>query len=145
MCLYLRFDKNQNEKDLQAFIGDQEEIDVYKILRKDDDENFYRSENYPDYIWDFSKQRIFQVDRPSRPTGYERNDGCIEEGFHVYTSLKVAEDYRWDDCTVIVKFRVRAEDVVAVENDRDYNNFQELVCTKLIYVEVVPTGVVGLL
>jgi hypothetical protein len=139
MCVYIKQDPDWNKIDLQNFIGDREEIDVYKILQKCNNEKIYRSFHYSSCIWDLENQKVFQVDRPSRPTGYELNDGGTGEGLYVYTSLEIAENYRLYDHTVIVKFRVKAEDIVAVENDyyREEENFQELVCRKLTYVEVI--------
>jgi hypothetical protein len=139
MCVYIKQDPDWNKIDLQNFIEDREEIDIYKVLQKYNDENFYRSFHYSSFIWDFKIQKTFQVNRPLRPTEVELYDGQIHKGFHVYTSLEVAKSYRLYNYTVIVKFRVKAEDIVAVENDyyREEENFQELVCRKLTYVEVI--------
>jgi hypothetical protein len=142
MCLCIKKDQSQNEKDLQNFIGDQKEILVYKILEKLRHEDFYRSFHYFDYIWDFKNQKTFEVNRVSIPTVEELNYGAIEEGFHVYTDLGKAQAecyYVTQIVHKIVKFKVLKEDIVAIENGLSWkdHNFKELVCTRLTFVEVI--------
>jgi hypothetical protein len=142
MCLCIKKDQYQNEKDLQNFIGDQEEILVYKILEKRDYEDFYRSLQYFNYTWDFKKQKTFEVNRDSIPTVEELKYGAIEEGLHVYIDLGKAQA-KWGSSTQIVqkivKFKVKKENIIAIENDLSWkdHNFKELVCTKLTFIEVI--------
>jgi hypothetical protein len=148
MCLYISSDQNQNEKDLKRWFGSRKKFAyVYKILRKYSYEDFYRSEYYPSYKWDFSKQKVFQVDRPNKPTYGELSHlsifknptyGEIHYGLHVYTNLKEAKRFFPSDKT-IAKFRVKKEDIIAIQNDmsRKENNFKELVCRKLTFVKII--------
>jgi hypothetical protein len=140
MCLRIKSDQIQNEKDLNRWFGSRKKFAyVYKVLRKWDDEDFYRSLWHPEFIWDFSKQKVYQIDRVSGLTKDELDRKVVNEGFHVYTSLEIAT-FNCGSCfEKIAKFRVKREDVVAIENN--YNNkelnLKELVCTKLEFVRIV--------
>jgi hypothetical protein len=139
MCLIISYNQEENEKDLKRWLGRRRKFAyVYKILRKYDDENFYRSENFHDFIWNFSKQKIYQVNRLSEPTHFELTFREINQGLHVYTNLEIAQRYY---CTnrVVVKFRVLKEDIIAVQNGCYWksNNFTELVCKRLEFIKVI--------
>jgi hypothetical protein len=147
MCLYIKRSQEENERDLQKFLGDQEEIFVYKILYRRTHENFYRSLVYSHFKWNFEKQKIFQVDK-SRISKEELEWGEVLYGLHAYTSLKAARNYCFDRDEVFVKFKVKAEDIIAVENRANTltnclelrklrPNLQRLVCRKLEFVEVL--------
>jgi hypothetical protein len=139
MCMRIKSDQEQNERDLYEFINGRKEIFVYKILQNG---SFYTSLYHPEFIWNFSKQKIYEVDRPPKPTNKESKDTYVSLGLHVYTSLEEAK-YRirtgFYDHFTIVKFKVRAEDIIAVENGWTCNstNFLEAVCTRLEFVEIV--------
>jgi hypothetical protein len=147
MCLSINPDQIQNEEDLNKWLGRRKNfVYVYKVLRKRPNEDFYRSAWYKNFIWDFSKQKVFQVDRSPIPTKDELDWGGIVDGLHVYTSIKgVKKDFLYNGYNshhknvVIVKFRVNRKDVVAVENyyiDKE-DNFQTAVCKKLTFVKIV--------
>jgi hypothetical protein len=132
MCLEISPYQDQNELELEKWFGSRKKFAyVYKILQKYSCEDFYRSEYYPSYKWDFSKQKVFQVDRPNKPTYGELFHRRIKFGLHVFTSLNEVK-YWEPKVGGIVKFRVRKEDVVAVDN---FNN--EAVCTRLEFVKIV--------
>jgi hypothetical protein len=130
MCLDINKDQEENERNLNKWFGSRTKFAyVYKILRKNKSEDFYRSATYDRFIWDFSRQKVFEVDRSSKPTKMEILTGLIGEGFHVYTS-KISTIERTSG--VVVKFRVKREDLVAV------NIFnKEAVCKKLNFVKVI--------
>jgi hypothetical protein len=145
MCLWIRNNQEENDKDLKEFLGDRQEIYVYKILYKNPDKDFYRSEYY-EFFWDFKKQKVYKIDRPLKPTKEELsygedgiNWGEIHKGFHVYTDLETAKAtcgyYRRE----IVKFKVLKEDIVAINNNWFFSKkyLKELVCRKLMFVEVL--------
>jgi hypothetical protein len=138
MCLKISPNQEKNEKDLQDFINGRDKIFIYKTLQKRVDENFYRSLIF-DFTWEFKKQKVFEVDRSSKPTEYELLTGQISHGLHVYTSFEVAKiftDYNQNER--IVKFKISDEDIVAIENGLAYRaNFKELVCTRLEFVEIL--------
>jgi hypothetical protein len=139
MCLWIKQDQEENKKNLNKWFGSRKRFAyVYKILRKWPEENFYRSPVY-DFKWDFKKQKVFQVDRPNKPTKEELNYGEIHKGLHVYTSLKKAKENQNFSCDTIIEFKVSKENIVAIEinwSDKE-DNFQELVCRKLEFVKVV--------
>jgi hypothetical protein len=152
MCLRIKSDQEQNERDLNKWFGNRKKFAyVYKVIRKWKNEDFYRS-IHRDYIWDFKVQETYQVDRNSKPTQKELDSREVNIGFHVYASLKTAkkdfyytsrkDTYHKDrHCTNtrIVKFRVQREDIIAVDNgylDEEFN-FDELVCDRLEFVKVV--------
>jgi hypothetical protein len=141
MCLYIKRDQTQNEKDLNKWFGNRKKFAyVYKILLKEDGESFYRSLNYNNFIWDFKNQKTFQVGREPKPTIFELNRERINWGLHVYTSLKIAQENQFYFEMVTVKFRANKEDIVAIENDghsHRYKNFIEAVCKKLTFVKVM--------
>jgi hypothetical protein len=136
MCLYIKQDQKENNKDLKKWFGRRTKFAyVYKVLGKKQDESFYRSIHFPNFIWDFNKQKIFKVNRSSKPTKEELK----WKGLHVFTSFRVAKiftDYMRGE--EIAKFKVSDEDIVAVEN-KLYHQFssEELVCTRLEFVEIV--------
>jgi hypothetical protein len=140
MCLHIKPDQTQNEKDLNKWFGSRTKFAyVYKVLEKSPYESFYKSIYRSYFKWDFKKQQIYQVDRPLKPTKEELESGEIYIGFHVYTNLEVARINKVCDYDIVVKFQVKREDIVAVENDyfnKDYN-LEELVCRKLTFIEVV--------
>jgi hypothetical protein len=138
MCLYINREQSQNEKDLKRWFGSRKRFAyVYKVLRKNEDEDFYRSFHYCDYIWNFRKQKVYQVDRDSDPTEEELDLREIDFGFHVYTSLEEAKaeyssyNYYKPD-SAVVKFRVSKKDFVAVDYFED-----TAVCRKLEFVKVL--------
>jgi hypothetical protein len=132
MCLWINFEEEKNDTSLQEFLKDQKEIYVYKVLTKEENEEFYRSLCFPKFIWDFSKEKIYQVNRSSKPTDKELFCGRIETGFHVYTSFGAAK--RESDCdSTIVKFQVKAENIIAV----DCFSTNKLLCTELEFIEVL--------
>jgi hypothetical protein len=144
MCLYIKKDQEKNERDLNNFLRDCEKVYVYKILRKGIYRGFYRSIHYPNCIWNFKKQKVYWIDRSSKPTEYELNLGEISQGLHVYVSFRIAQEYfrHFYSCLsdlVIVKFRVNKRDIVAIQNDWIFEepNFKQLVCKRLEFVEVV--------
>jgi hypothetical protein len=131
MCLYIQPDQEENDKDLKKWFGNRKKFAyVYKVLRKWPSEDFYRSAVYS-FIWDFRKQKVFQVDRDPKPTGLELHFGDIHKGFHVYTSLEAA-----GPCThpnyKIIKFKVFKKDIVAVNTCSC-----EAVCIRLEFVKVL--------
>jgi hypothetical protein len=139
MCLWIKSNQERNERDLNKWFGNRKKFAyVYKVLRKRPDEDFYRSLVKVDFKWDFKNQKIFQVNRPLKPTFWELSDRKIDEGFHIYTSLKEAKR-RKGSYGIIIKFRVRKENIVAVDNDwdREKDNFKQAVCTKLEFVKVL--------
>jgi hypothetical protein len=137
MCLVISSNQEKNEKDLQNFINGQNEISVYKILQKQVDESFYRSIFHSDFIWNFDNQKVYWVDRSPEPTEEELGIRQIHKGFHVYTSFEVAKIFTdYNQKERIVKFKISSEDIVAIENMR-YYNFEELVCTRLEFVEIL--------
>jgi hypothetical protein len=131
MCLYISLYQDQNELELENYFGSRKKFAyVYKILRKEDHEDFYRSPIY-DFVWDFKIQKVYQVDRDPNPTEFELEVRQIREGLHVYTSLEAARD-SLERLNTIVKFRVLKENIVAI------NNFQgEAVCRELEFVKVL--------
>jgi hypothetical protein len=138
MCLLISPYQELNDRDLKRWFGNRKKFAyVYKILYKSPDEDFYRSENYRNFKWDFKNQKVFQVDRPNRPTKFELKTEEINTGLHVYTNLETAKKNRY--CKVIVKFKVLKEDIVAIENYYcgEEFNFPHLVCTKLEFVKIV--------
>jgi hypothetical protein len=139
MCLWIESDQSQNEKDLKKWLGSRKKFAyVYKILVKREEESFYRSLVYSDFIWDFSKQKIFQVDRDPKPTELELEVRRIYKGLHAYTNLETTRSCL-EKNNVVVKLRVRKEDIVAIENhynDKDFD-LKELVCTRLEFVKVI--------
>jgi hypothetical protein len=148
MCLYIKRDQKENKRDLQEFLGDQEKIFVYKILEKRPNEDFYRSLVYSHFTWNFSKERIFCVNVNSKPTKRDLEEGEVYLGFHTYTNLKIARERQYYSSMSIVKFKVKKQDIIAVENraDNPINcldlrkptpNFQRLVCRKLEFVEIL--------
>jgi hypothetical protein len=128
----LSINKSQEENDiiLQNFVGNRDKVFVYKIVVKSSWENFYRSPRHGEFIWDFNKHNIFEINRSSKPTEEERESGEIAEGLHVYASFK--DDFMgWDFYgRKTVKFEVEREDIVAVDEAHE-----ELVCKKLTFVE----------
>jgi hypothetical protein len=140
MCLYITNNQDQNNKDLKRWFGRRQKFAyVYKVLQKRASENFYRSSWHPEFIWDFSKQKEYQVDRDPKPTEKELYSREIHKGFHIYTSLKEVK-YHKSTFRPIVKFRVNKEDIIAIENDYDdpeEHNFSEAVCRKLTFVKVL--------
>jgi hypothetical protein len=131
MCLWIKSDQKENDKDLKKWFGSRKKFAyVYKVLIKSIDEDLYRSAVYS-FIWDFNNQKIFQVDRDPKPTGLELHFGDIHKGFHVYTSLEAARP-----CTnpnyKIIKFKVLKKDIVAVNTCSC-----EAVCTRLEFVKVL--------
>jgi hypothetical protein len=134
MCLHISYDQEQNEEDLQDFLGNRKNIFVYKVLIRRLYENFYRSFYRPEFEWDFRKQKIYQVDRPNKPTKDELYNSQIEKGLHVYTHLNMARYFReiHEGSETIAKFRVERKDIVAVNN-----GYHEAVCTKLTFIKVL--------
>jgi hypothetical protein len=148
MCLYIKRNQEENKRDLQDFLGDQEELFVYKVLQKRPDENFHRSTVYNDFIWNLSKQKVFQVNRSNKLTEVDLERGEVSYGFHVYTNLETAKESKHYCDHTIVKFKVLKKDIIAIENRADTPincldlrqptpNFQRLVCRKLTFVEVL--------
>jgi hypothetical protein len=140
MCLLIKSDQKENERDLNRWFGNRTRFAyVYKILRKWTDEDFYRSV-CRDFIWDFEKQKVYQVCRYKKPTEKELKAGIVNKGFHVYTSLKEAKRHRYSYAyDIVVKFRVKREDLVAVDNDWiiEEDNLKQAVCTRLEFVKIV--------
>jgi hypothetical protein len=137
MSIEIKSNQEENKEDLQNFINDRKEIYVYQVLRECSSKNHYRF-SYQSCIWDFSKQRIYEVDRPSRPTEKELKKGEIYKGYCVYTNLESAKFMKFYCDGVIVKFKVDKEDLVAIENNCCFGlNFESLVCRKLNFVRVV--------
>jgi hypothetical protein len=145
MCLHLKSDQVQNEKDLNRWFGNRKKFAyVYKRLRKHNYESFYRSPIY-EFVWDFKKKKVFEIDRSSKPTKFEletatiRKAATIRRGFHVYISLEMANREKIYSNEVITKFRVYKDDIVAIENGRACkgHNFKELVCKRLEFVRVL--------
>jgi hypothetical protein len=139
MCLYISPSQSQNEKDLNRWFRNRKKfVYVYKVLRKLPDEDFYRSPHFPEFIWDFKNQKIFQVDRPNKPTEEELRLWHIDYGLHTYTSFEIA---KWNQGynAAIVKFKVLKKDIIAIENDWDKKeyDFREAVCRKLTFVKVI--------
>jgi hypothetical protein len=140
MCLFISHCQGLNEESLRNFLDGRKEVYVYKVLQKWPDEDFYRS-LHRDYIWDFKVQEIYQVDRNSKPTQKELDSGEVHIGFHIYgdfdKTIKIFAIHRaYLDINVnvvIAKFKVKAENIVAVEPCA----YEELVCTKLEFIEVV--------
>jgi hypothetical protein len=62
----------------------------------------------------------------------------ICKGLHAYTNLEEAKYWKEED-EPIIKFKVKAENIVAVENgcSKQKHNFQRLVYTKLEFVEII--------
>jgi hypothetical protein len=139
MCLLISPDQNRNEKDLSHWFGSRKKFTyVYKFLRKTTKlpGNFgqpivYKSPYFEFFKWNFRKQKIFEIKRPSKPTEYELGSGNICMGLHVCTSLKEARRKKYYN-DIIVKFKVLKEDVVAVNN-----YYNEAVCTRLEFVKVL--------
>jgi hypothetical protein len=142
MCLHISQDQSQNEENLKKWFGSRKKFAyVYKVLQKWPDEHFYRSFYHPNYIWNFSKQKVYQVDRPLRPTKEEleenilldffRKYGAIRKGLHIYTDLRTTRYYLGKNRT-IAKFRVNKKDLVTVNNTTN-----EAVCRKLTFVKIV--------
>jgi hypothetical protein len=133
MCLHICLDQKKNEKILKRWFGRRQKFAyVYKVLQKRSNEDFYRSTLYQNFKWDFRKQKIFEVDRSSKPTEKELYFAKINKGLHVFTSLEKAESYRSFLDEVIVKFRVNKEDIIAVES-----YIREAVCKRLGFVRVL--------
>jgi hypothetical protein len=130
MCLWIYHDQEKNERNLEGFLGGNDEVYVYKVLGKFLEEKIYRSYYYYNTIWDFSKQNVFKVDRSSKPTKYELKIGNVEEGLYAYTTLSHAAAMKII-YSVIAKFKVRKEDIVAVEG----YFYEEIVCRRLEFVE----------
>jgi hypothetical protein len=122
--------QEENDKILEDFVGNRDKIYVYKIVVKSSWEDFYRSPRYGDFTWDFKNQEVFEISRPSKPTEEELESGEIAEGLHVYTSFQ--DDFLgWDFYgRKTVKFEVKREDIVAVDELHE-----ELACRKLTFVE----------
>jgi hypothetical protein len=146
MCLHIKLEQSQNEKDLNHWFGSRKRFAyVYKVLRKWPDEDIYRSIWYPYFIWDFKIQKIYRVNRSSKLTKEELSYGEIYEGFHVYTTLEEAKSQRYTySKETIVKFRVLKEDIVAIQNNIQNNkylyekkNFKEAVCKRLEFVKIL--------
>jgi hypothetical protein len=146
MCLFIKPDQEENEEDLRRWFKSHHKwfgvhkgfAYVYKVLVKKPNEDFYRSPRFPDYKWDFNNQKVFQVRRSHKPTQEELENRSIEIGLHVYTHLESMKPYL-DSNEVVVKFRVRKENIVAIENNYKVKkyNFEEAVCTKLEFVKVI--------
>jgi hypothetical protein len=141
MCLRIKSDQVQNERDLNKWFGNRTKFAyVYKVLIKRTYEDFYRSACFLDYIWNFRKEKVFEVSRSPKPGKEELDYGRINKGLHVYVNLEEAKKNKYSYNT-IVKFRVRKEDIVAIENNRGnrrvYHNSKELVCTRLEFVKVL--------
>jgi hypothetical protein len=134
MCLRIKPDQIQNEKNLKKWFGSRKKFAyVYKILRNYSGESFYRSIWFPDYFtWHFKEQKIYQENRPNTPTEYELSFKKINKGLHVYTSFKEAKRHQIYFGEAIVKFRANKEDIVAVNNSH-----REAVCTKLTFVKII--------
>jgi hypothetical protein len=140
MCLYIKKDQGKNDRDLNQWFGNRKKFAyVYKILIKNKKESFYRSYYYNNFIWDFSKEKVFEVYRDLKPTIFELGNESIDWGLHVYTSLKEAKDICSSLAEAIIKFRVKKEDIIAIENGwyRKEDNFKQAVCTKLTFVKVI--------
>jgi hypothetical protein len=141
MCLEITNNPKQNEKDLQRFINNREEIYGYKTLRKLPEENFYRSLCHSYFIWNANYRKIFQNPRSSRPTEKELKLERIRKGFHVYTELERAKSMKGYNPKnrAVAKFRVKAQDIVAIENNWPNKelNFNELVCRRLEFVGII--------
>jgi hypothetical protein len=139
MCLCISSDQKENEKELNRWFGSRTKyIYIYKVLHKRSEENFYRSLVYNYFKWDFSEQKIFEVYRDPKPTELELEVRQIHKGLHVYTNLETARSCL-EKNNVVVKLRVRKEDVVAIGNhynDKDFN-LKEAVCTRLEFVKVL--------
>jgi hypothetical protein len=142
MCLWIKSDQDLNERDLNKWFGNRKKFAyVYKILIKAKNEDFYRSARFNSFIWDFSKQKVFEVRRDPKPTKSELNRERINFGLHVYTSFEEVKywDYYKPD-SAIVKFRVNKEDIVAIQNSslvlKRYH-YKEAVCKKLEFVKVL--------
>jgi hypothetical protein len=139
MCLLISLDQEENERDLKKWFGNRTKFTyVYKVLKKQQNEDFYRSWFHNGFIWDFRKGKVFQVNRDSEPTEEELTNREINKGLHVYTGLEKAKRSKGFFST-IVKFRVEKKDIVAVENyyDNPEYNFKEAVCRKLTFVKVI--------
>jgi hypothetical protein len=139
MCLWIESDQEKNEKDLNKWFGSRKKFAyVYKILKKYPDEDFYRSKHYQHFIWNFKKQKVYEVVRDLKPTENELKRRYINFGLHVYTDLETLKVYP-DPDEVVVKFRVKREDIVAIQNHCIYDKYKlnELVCTKLEFVKVL--------
>jgi hypothetical protein len=138
MCLLINPNQEQNNRDLKKWFGNRQIFAyVYKVLAKKPGKDFYRSIFKQNYIWDFRKNKEYQVNRPSKPTKEELNLEEVHYGFHVYTTLEEAKRHCYD--RIIVKFRVRRKNIVAIENyycNKDHN-FKELVCRRLEFVKIV--------
>jgi outer membrane receptor for Fe3+-dicitrate len=136
MGLYIKQDQEENERNLNRWFGSRKKFAyVYKILVKQEDENLYRSFTFSDFIWDFSRQKVFEVERPKKPTEFELNPdgldfGEIHKGFHVYTSLEAAGPCANNYITV--KFKVLKEDIIAINN-----LYGQAVCRKLTFVKII--------
>jgi hypothetical protein len=149
MCLYTRSDQSQNKKDLNKWFGNRKKFAyVYKILVKIPGEDFYRSEYFSNFIWNFSKQKVYRINRSSNPTKEElsygerwtgMSFGRIDKGFHVYTNLETAKAIYSHYRRKIAKFKVFKEDVVAVNNNWFFSNrcLKEAVCRKLTFVKII--------
>jgi hypothetical protein len=131
MCLDIHYSQKDNKKELKTFIKNRKEIFVYKILQKWEDEDFYRSWIHYSFTWDFDNQKTFEADRPNQPTKEELEYGQIDIGIHVFINLEKAKNWR-EESDKIVKFRVKAEDIVAINNIH-----KEAVCRRLEFVKVV--------
>jgi hypothetical protein len=141
MCLWIKFNQEENERDLKKWFGSRKKFAyVYKILRKYPDEDVYRSEYHSNFKWDFKKKKTFQIVRSLKPTKEELRDKEINKGLHIYTSLEEAKYHLFYSNSKIIKFRVDKEDIIAIENEgrsHGYENFREAVCKKLTFVKIV--------
>jgi type IV secretory pathway VirB6-like protein len=138
MCLKIKSDQEENERDLKLFLKEKKKVFVYKIIQKAPYESFYRSLIF-DFTWDFEKQKVFEIERSSKPTEFELTHNVVGKGFHVFVSLENTKEHQCYLNTVIAKFKVDKEDIIAIGNN--YNcwedNFKELVCTRLEFVKVI--------
>jgi hypothetical protein len=150
MCLWIKFNQEENERDLKKWFNHHKKwfgsnkgyAYVYKTLHEDLEKGFYRSLWHDEFIWDFRIQKIFQVERDSKPTVDELHLRQIDRGLHVYTSIETTKKDFYYICrknTRIAKFRVLKEDIVAVENGyiKDKHNAKEAICRKLTFVKVI--------
>jgi hypothetical protein len=131
MCLLISSDQEQNERDLKKwFESRKKSAYVYKLLYNRPNENYWRSPYHSEFIWNFKEQKVFQVDRPLKPTKDELDYGAIDKGLHVYISPREAKKNKYPD-EIIIKLKVLKENIVAIDN-----NSKQAVCTKLEFVKV---------